>query len=177
MNRQHSFFAKAPDAGPKANRMMRWLGLAAVALVFAASGCATVNPLQPQTPQQKAQNIEPMLQAAGFQPLTATTPEQKARLAKLPPLELNYYVKDGSPRYWLADPEVCGCLFYGDEADYQRFENIKLENERAEADREAIESQRQQMMMGPPGLFGPGIGFGGGGMGFGFGGGGIGFSF
>lgn len=122
-----------------------------------------------------------MLQAAGFQPLNAVTAEQKSRLDKLPALKLNYYVnKDGAVRYWLADPEFCGCLFYGNEADYQRFANIKLQNEVAERDREAAEAQQQQMMMGPPGFFGPGIGFGsGGGFGFGggFGGGGFGFSF
>jgi hypothetical protein len=146
-----------------------------------------MNPLESQTPQQRAQDIEPMLQAAGFQPLTAATPNQKLRLKTLPALKLDYYVgKNGAANYWLADPDFCGCLFHGDEADYQRYENIKLQNEVAERDREAVEAQQQQqqqMMMGPPGFgpgfgFGPGIGFGGGGFGGGgFGGGGIGFSF
>lgn len=141
-----------------------------------------MNPLEPKTPQQKAQDIEPMLQAAGFQPLTATTADQKSRLKALPALKLDYYVdKNGAANYWLADPDFCGCLFHGNEADYQRYENIKLQNEVAERDRQAVEAQQQQMMMGPPGFgpgfgFGPGIGFGSGGFG-GFGGGGIGFSF
>ena len=183
MNRRALFVPAASEANPPANRVwlrLRGLILAGLVCVVAgASGCATMNPLEPQTPQQKAQNIEPMLQAAGFQPLTATTAEQKSRLKTLPALSLNYYVnKNGAQRYWLADPDYCGCLFYGDEADYQRFENIKLQNEVAERDREAAEAQQQQMMMGPPGLFGPGIGFGPGlGFGGGFGGGGFGFSF
>jgi hypothetical protein len=79
--------------------------------------------------------------------------------------------------YWVADPELCKCLFHGDEAAYQRYENIKLENQIAERDRHAVEMQRQQQMMGPPGFGPPGMGFGGGGSGLSFGGGGFGLSF
>ena len=50
----------------------------------------------------------------------------------------------------MADPEVCKCIFHGDEAAYQRYENIKLENQVAERDRHAVEMQQQQQMMGPP---------------------------
>jgi len=120
------------------------------------------------------------LEAAGFSQLPATTADQDARLKTLPALKLGYYDdQNGAKHYWLADPDFCKCLFHGDEASYQRFENIKLENQVAERDRHAVEmqQQQQQMMMGPPGFGPPGIGFGGGSGGFGFSGGGIGFSF
>jgi hypothetical protein len=80
----------------------------------------------------------------------------------------------------MADPDYCKCLFHGDQTSYQRYENIKLENQVAERDRRAVEMQQQQMMMGPPGFGQPGMGFGGngfGGNGFSFGGGGFGLSF
>ena len=119
-----------------------------------------------------------MLRAAGFESLTPATPEQQQRLKSLPPLQLGYYLdKNGAANYWLADADNCDCLFHGDEAAYQRYEDSKL-NQIAERDRERIgaQQQRQQMPPGfPPGFGGPG--FGGPGFGFGFGGGGFGFSF
>ena len=154
-------------------------------LAFAA--CATtnsgsLNPFATQkTPQQQALEVEPELEAAGFSQLPATTADQDVKLKTLPALKLGYYDdQNGAKHYWLADPDFCKCLFHGDEASYQRFENIKLENQVAERDRRAVEmqqQQQQQMMMGPPGFGPPGIGFGGGSGGFGFSGGGIGFSF
>jgi hypothetical protein len=141
------------------------------------SACATMNPVPAQTPQQRAQEMDPIFQAAGFTSLAAETPEQKQRLKSLPPLKLGYYVdKNGNPNYWMADPDGCGCLFHGDEAAYQRYERIRLENEVAARDRQAMDARQQQMMMmggpglGPPGFSPPGLsfGFGGGGFGFGF---------
>jgi archaellum component FlaG (FlaF/FlaG flagellin family) len=128
-----------------------------------------------QTPEQKAEQVVPMLQSAGFEPVTPTTPTQIAELKSLPPLKLGYYIdKDGDGNYWMADPDYCKCIMHGDEAAYQRYENLKLENETAEQDRRAMEYQQQQtnMMMAPPGM---GYGFGNGSFG-GFGGGGFGFS-
>jgi hypothetical protein len=142
------------------------------------AGCAatsgSLNPFaESKTPQQQAQELEPMLEAAGFSELPAATPDQTTGLKTLPPLKLNYYIdQNGVKHYWVADPEFCKCLFHGDEAAYQRYENIKLENQVADRDRRAVEAQQQQQMMGPPG-FGPGMGFGGGG----FGGGGFSVSF
>lgn len=158
-------------------------------LAFVACATTSGGSLNPfateKTPQQQAQDVEPMLEAAGFSELPATTAEQDARLKTLPALKLGYYDdQHGAKHYWLADPDFCKCLFHGDEASYQRFENIKLENQVAERDRHAVEMQQQQMqmqqqqmMMGPPGFGPPGIGFGGGSGGFGFSGGGIGLSF
>ena len=149
-------------------------------LAFAA--CATTNggSLNPfaetKTPQQQAQEMEPALEAAGFSELPAVNADQSSRLKSLPPLKLGYFDdKNGVRHYWMADPDYCKCLFHGDEASYQRYENIRLENQVAERDRHAVEMQQQQQMMGPPG-FGPGFGYGGG-SGFSFGGGGFGMSF
>jgi len=143
----------------------------------AASSGSLSNPFaESKTPQQQAQELEPMLEAAGFSELPAATPDQAIGLKTLPPLKLGYYDdQNGVKHYWVADPDFCKCLFHGDEVAYQRYENIKLENQVAERDRHAVEMQQQQQMMGPPGFGPPGMGFGSGGGGFG--GGGFGISF
>jgi hypothetical protein len=165
---------------PKPSRRLAFALCLLVGAGCAASSGSFGNPFAPtKTPQQQAQELEPMLEAAGFSELPAATPGQAAKLKTLPPLKLNYYDdKNGVKHYWVADPDFCKCLFHGDEASYQRYENLKLENQVAERDRRAVESQQmqqQQMMMGP-GFGPPGIGFGGG-SGFSFGGGGFGMSF
>jgi uncharacterized membrane protein YgcG len=141
-----------------------------------SNSSSSLNPFASEkTPQQQALEIDPMLQAAGFSSLPATTPEQEAKLKTLPRLKLGYYSdQNGINHYWVADPDICKCIFHGDEAAYQRYENIKLENQIAERDRAAVESQQRQQMMGP-GFGQPGMGFGSGFGGGGFGGGGIGF--
>jgi len=109
-----------------------------------------------------------MLSAAGFRIIPVDTPAKTQILKSLPPLKVNYYLgKGGVPRYWLADPYECRCLYLGDQAAYQHYENLRLQNriirqqqETAEENLEA--SQNMQMdMMSPFGAgFGPGIGFG-----------------
>jgi hypothetical protein len=145
-------------------------------------GCSAVNPvtapITPQTPELQAQEIEPMLDTAGFQSLPASSPEQKNRLRALPSMKLGYYLdQHGAANYWLADPDYCGCLFHGDQAAYDRFQLLKKDNQTAENDRRALQAQRYQQPFGgwgPPGGFGPGVGFGfGPNIGFG---GGFGFS-
>jgi hypothetical protein len=144
-------------------------------IAMACVGCATVNQLGGPSPADQAQKIDPLLSAAGFKQLPASTPQQMDRLKSLPPLKLGYYVDDnGGANYWLADPDKCRCLFHGDEVAYQQYENMKLEREMADQQQRAYETQtlRQQQMMGPP--FGP-PGFGQ--SGFGISSGGFGISF
>jgi hypothetical protein len=140
-----------------------WLS-AVLALI---SGCTMVTPMTPpslpQTAQEQVQEIEPMLDTAGFQSLAATTAEQKNRLKALPAMKLGYYVdQHGTANYWLADPDYCGCLFHGDEAAYQRYQLLKKDNQTAKIDRQALQAQRYQQPFGPwgpTGGFGPGTGF------------------
>jgi hypothetical protein len=178
--------------GWRMNRAAAYSVVAALAFVFGTGleACTTINPLSQslgqslgqKTPQERAQELEPMLEAAGFNSLPASSLDQKTKLKSLPPLKLGYYVDDnGNANYWMADADYCGCLLHGDEAAYQRYETIKLENQVAQRDREAVESQQQrQQMIAPPGFGPPGLGMGGfgtGGSGMSFGFGGMGFSF
>jgi len=154
-----------------------WLG----ALLAVIGGCTAVNPMTaqslPETAQEQAQEIEPMLDTAGFQSLIASSPEQKNRLKALPSMKLGFYLdQHGAANYWLADPDYCGCLLHGDQTAYERYRVLKKDNQTAENDRRALQAQRYQQPFGPwgPPGFGPGVGFGfGPGTGFG---GGFGFS-
>src|SRR5271156_329521 len=152
-----------------ASRLIFYVAALMAALIGA---CASVTGTPygiTQTPEQKAAQVVPMLQTAGLDRLTPTTPSQIDELKSLPPLKLGYYIdKEGEANYWMADPDYCKCIMHGDEAAYQRYENLKLENETAEQDRRAMEAQQGQQMMGPPGM---GMGFGNGGGGGGGGGG------
>src|ERR1700732_5171283 len=101
----------------------------AVCLIVGA-GCAAAsgsfgNPFaKSKTPQQQAQELEPMLEAAGFSELPASTSDQATKVKTLPPLKLSYYDdNNGIKHYWMADSDYCKCLFHGDEAAYQRYEN------------------------------------------------------
>lgn len=143
--------------------------LAWLALCLALAGCSLAGLGQP-TPGQRAQYVEPMLSAAGFRMVPADSPEKKQHLSTLPALKVNYYVgKDGNLRYWFADPKYCQCLYLGDAAAYQKYENLRVQAREAHQEQEAAQenyeaSQQMQMNMMDPFMggfgFGPGIGFG-----------------
>ena len=57
-----------------------------------------------ETPQQRAERIEPMLAAAGFHMLPADTPERVAETQRLTPLKVRYFIDNGKPRYLVQRP-------------------------------------------------------------------------
>lgn len=137
--------------------------LYAVALVLGIAGCAALNQGDELTPVERAKDVEPMLQAAGFSSFAAQTPDQMKQLQALPPQKLAYYVGgQGQTRYWYADPDYCKCVFQGNEDAYQRYEDIRLQNQLAQREQAAAEqnlaAQQQMMMMGPVTPFGFGVG-------------------
>jgi hypothetical protein len=135
-------------------------------LLAVVCGCAATSPTAqnlPQTGRDEAQEIEPILETAGFQSLAASSPEQKKRLKSLPSMRLGYYVDEhGAANYWLADPDYCGCLFHGDEIAYKRYQMLEKDYETADNDRQALQAQRYGVAAGPlgPTSFAPGMGFG-----------------
>jgi hypothetical protein len=125
--------------------MKRTVVVLALVLISAcvAAGCA-------ETPQERAQRIEPMLSAAGFHMHPADTPERQENLKTMTPLKVNYYVRNGKPHYWFADPVVCQCIYVGTEKNYQQYEQIKLQQQMVQREEEAAqmnESAAQQEEM------------------------------
>jgi hypothetical protein len=104
----------------KTNRLFSALG--ALGLAAAIGGCAA----------QQAREMDGMLAAAGFQVRPANTPEKLQQLKSLTPRALVQMQKDGAPYWVVADPTVCQCLYVGDQAAYQRYEQLKLRKEYAD---------------------------------------------
>ncbi len=123
------------------NIVMTRVGIWMVALVMAAvlTACA-------ETPTQRANRIEPMLAAAGFRMRPATTPEQADDLKSRTKLKVRYTLKDGHPHYWFADPVVCNCLYVGNEADYQRYQMLRIQQRTAEEEQQAAAMNQDAAM-------------------------------
>ena len=92
---------------------------ATLATGFLLSGCAS--------PTQQAQNKEQLLGAAGFRQIPANTPQRRAELAKLPPLQLVRAEHDGHVVYLYADPVNCNCLFHGSQSDWRKLQKEKFQ--------------------------------------------------
>ncbi len=143
------------------------LATAALSIV----GCASLSKIGKPTPQERAQQLEPMLSAAGFAMLPADTPARMDQLSTLPPLTVSYYVgRTGKLHYWMADPKFCKCLYLGNEQAYQRYEQMRMqekfeqkENESAEDNLAAAQEEEMDMQMemfnpyGGLGYVGPGF--------------------
>ena len=100
-----------------------WLGtVLTLAALTALGGCAA----------QNAREMDGMLAAAGFQVRPATTPERLQQLKTLKPRTLIQMEKNGSPYWVVADPTVCQCLYVGNQAAFQRYEQLKLRQEYAD---------------------------------------------
>ena len=99
----------------------------AVAIVMAAllGGCTAIE-------KQDARQTESILAAAGFQMRPADTPDRVAHLQLLRPFKLVPHDKDGKLLYVYADPKACRCIWVGDEAAYQRYQQLALKQQIAQ---------------------------------------------
>ena len=129
--------------------------LSGVCMMFAvALGACS---LFQESPQQRAQRIEPMLSAAGFHMQPADNEQKRSAIQSLPPLKMRYYTKGGQLTYWFADPDYCQCVYTGNEAAYQRYQNLKIQNQmaqQAEMTAEANEEAAEEMSMPSPFFWG-----------------------
>jgi len=93
-------------------------------------GCAAIR-------TSEAEQVDSLLAAAGFKMLPADTPEREEMLNSLPPLKLQYRVKDGNPLYFYADPYNCKCVYTGDQEAYDRYAKLAQEAAVAEEEQQA----------------------------------------
>jgi len=94
------------------------------------------------TPQQRAENREDLLAAAGFIVRPANTPARVASLRSLPPNRLVQQTRGGTVSYVYADPLVCACLYVGDQAAYGRYRQEVFQ--RRLVDEQAMTAQMNQ---------------------------------
>jgi hypothetical protein len=65
------------------------------------------------------------LEDAGFVMRTADTPEKLASARLLPPRKFVTRTKDGKRYYVYSDPELCKCVFVGNETAMQAFRDMR----------------------------------------------------
>jgi len=97
-----------------------WLGLALMAAVIGIFlvGCATAPSGSP------AKSQDDLLTAAGFTPHVANTPQSLAYLKTLPPQEIVQHRYKGANRYLVCTDQNSKACYVGDEAAYQRYQNL-----------------------------------------------------
>jgi hypothetical protein len=101
-----------------------WLFLLCLVLIGCASGSA---PLSPQVPAP--QTAEQLLSAAGFKQIYPTTPAQRARLRDMPQKQVFLISKGPKVYYVYADATGCGCLYAGNQQNYQNFQNLLTQSQ------------------------------------------------
>lgn len=81
---------------------------------------------------------ENLLSAAGFNMLPANTPQRQAHLKTLPPHQITMVVRDGKT-YDVYPDEAHQVLYVGQEAQYQEYQKLRLQNQMAEDQVQAAE--------------------------------------
>jgi hypothetical protein len=123
---------------------IRFVTGAGLALMVALAACAS---FQSETPAQKAQRLDPVLSAAGFQMVPADSVKRQQVFTGLPPLQMHYYLtKHGKPRYWFADPYQCNCVYVGDAGAYQRYQNLRIQQKLVKEEEQTAELNQDAAM-------------------------------
>ena len=97
-----------------------WLGLAVMTAVIGIflAGCATAPSGSP------AKSQDDLLTAAGFTSYAAKTPQSLAYLKTLPPQEIVQHRYKGTNRYLVCTDQNSKACYVGDEAAFQRYQNL-----------------------------------------------------
>jgi hypothetical protein len=121
-----------------------------VILGLALAGCASSSaPLSPQVPAP--QTAEQLLSASGFKQIYPTTPAQQAKLREMPQKQIFMVSKGPKVYYVYPDANGCGCLYAGNQRNYQNFQNLLMQSQVA-----AEQYQAAQMNAWDWGTWGPG---------------------
>ncbi len=124
---------------------MKKLSTMAVALTLSA--CASIG----------AQDTENMLAAAQFNMKVADTPAKLANLKAMPQNRVVLHMKNGKNFYVYADAAGCQCVYVGNEAAFQNYQQMRIAKNIASEQLMAAEMNQQAMMdWGAWGPWGPG---------------------
>ena len=105
------------------------------------------------TQRQQAQQVEPMLSAAGFKMKLADTPEKMAKLQAMPQLKLRPLKRDGKLYYAYVDADGCRCTYLGDEAAYQSYQILRQQQQNAREDTAAASVNEDAAIVGDDSLW------------------------
>lgn len=125
---------------------LRLGSVSGLALLLAACG---------QLKDSDTRLTENHLLTAGFKIMMADTPERQGMLNGLAPETITRIPRPDNVYYIYADPDICGCLYVGREAEFDKLQ--ALVQERQDSDRRMIANeleQDQRLGWGPTGPWG-----------------------
>ncbi|UZR30159.1 hypothetical protein [Methylococcus mesophilus] len=105
--------------------------------------------------EEKVQDTEQLLAAAGFKINYAQTAEQQANVKGMTQQKLVAHPKGDKVMYVYADANICQCVYVGDADAYARFQKLAVEKEIADEQRQAAETNLDATMNW--GMWGPGL--------------------
>ena len=131
-------------------RLLKGVSIALVSILLTA--CAAMK-------AEEATSKEQLLAAAGFKMQLADTPEKLAHLKTLTQKKIVVHEKDGINYYVYADATTCQCVYIGQDANYQKFQQLQAQKNIAEEQQMTAEMNENAAMNW--GIWGPGYGMGG----------------
>jgi hypothetical protein len=108
---------------------------------------------------EEATSKEQLLAAAGFKMQLANTPEKLAHLKTLTQQKIVVHEKDGINYYVYADATTCQCVYIGQDANYQNFQQLQVQKNIVQDQKMTAEMNEDAAMNW--GMWGPGYGMGG----------------
>jgi hypothetical protein len=97
------------------------------------AGCASMG----------SSNTESMLSAAGFRVKTPQTPKQKQIYAALPPYQVQRATVPGKGVFYVYKDEKAGVAYVGREQEYQRYQQLAIQQQIAQNQIMAAEMEQQ----------------------------------
>ena len=132
---------------------LRLLKGVSIALIVALlSACAAMK-------AEEATSKEQLLAAAGFKMQLANTPEKLAHLKTLTQQKIVVHEKDGINYYVYADATTCQCVYIGQDANYQNFQQLQVQKNIVQDQKMTAEMNEDAAMnwgMWGPGYYGMG---------------------
>lgn len=130
------------------------VALSCVISLLGTIGCSAINSgydwtsayfgsAQTAAARQPVAETESTLVAAGFRQISATNEDELKRMKSLPPREISYKVGNGGVVYRFADPDYCRCVYVGNDAAYQRYEQLVADNDSEKSDKHFAVIRRQ----------------------------------
>ena len=123
--------------------------IAVIAMVVVVAGCAAME-------REEVQQTENLLAAAGFQLKLAETPDKMLQLETMQQQKLIRRLHDGKVMYVYPDAQVCKCLYFGTQAEYDKYRRLALQQQMAQERLNAAEmNENAAMNWGAWGPWGP----------------------
>jgi len=112
-----------------------WIGYVLAAVLGIVLGCATA----PVSSSPKSQ--DDLLTAAGFTSYVSKTPQSLAYLKTLPPQEIVKHSYQGTNRFLVCTDQNSKACYVGDEAAFQRYQNLATQEDIAARKRNVKEER------------------------------------